>query len=155
MPFFSRCNRPATVTVPVGNLTTPTYEERLDNGVHRLIKVGVTNLFDFVQASKEETLVYNILDRFAKGDPTALMAKRGQFLDVVGMPSTLAEAQQLMINATEKFNSLPADVRAKFDNDVHKYVNQVANASLDDLKEMFGEKSPAPVVKDGDGNVAE
>lgn len=154
MPFFSRCNRPATVPVPVGNVTTPTYEERLVDGVHRLVKVGMTNLFGYVQSSKEETLIYNLLDRFAKGDPTALMAKRGQFLDVVGMPSTLAEAQQLMINATEKFNALPADVRAKFDNDVHKYVSQVANASLDDLKEMFGEKSPAPVVKDGDGDVA-
>lgn len=158
MAFFSRCNRPTTVPVPVGNVTTPIYEERLVDGVTRLVKAGETNLYEYVQSSKEDTLIYNLLDRFAKGDVTALTSRRGQFIDVTGMPTTLAEAQQVMINATEKFNHLSDEVKAKFGYDVNEYINAVAKASPEQLKEMFGVADPVatPIteVKDGDGNVA-
>lgn len=102
-----------------------------------MVVTGEHNLYDYVQASAEDVEIYNILDRFTRGDFTALMQKKGQFLDVTGMPSTLAEAQQLMINATVKFNSLPKDVRNQF-NDVTDYINKVATSDLAGLKEIFG-----------------
>ena len=149
--FFSRCNRPVTAPVPVGGATAPIYEERISDDVRGLVIVGQTNLFEYVQASKDDTLIYNLLDRFVKGDITALLAKKGQFLDCTGMPSTLAEAQQLMINATERFNRLPSDQRAKF-KDVHDYVQKVATADMDGLKEIFGITDTVvnSDVKDGD-----
>lgn len=150
--FFSRCNCPAAARVPVGGSTSPIYEERLSDGVRNLVIVGETNLFDYVQASKDDTLIYNLLDRFTRGDITALLAKKGQFLDVTGMPTTLAEAQQLMINATERFNHLPAEQRAKFA-DVNDYIEKVAKADIDGLKEIFGISDPVGNdVKDGESD---
>lgn len=154
MKFFSRCNRPVTVAVPVGGTLAPVYEERIVDGVQRLVVVGNTNLYDYVQSSKEECLIYNILDRFYRGDITALTSKVGQFIDVTGMPSTLAEAQQLLINASEKFSHLPADIQAKFDGDVNKYISKIANASIDDLKSFFGVGEPAAPVEEVKTDVA-
>lgn len=149
--FFSRCNRPVTVAVPVGGVTAPLYEEHITDDFRGLVIVGQTNLFDYVQASKDDTLIYNLLDRYVKGDITALLSKKGQFLDCTGMPSTLAEAQQLMINAAERFNRLSSEQRAKF-KDVHDYVQKVATSDITGLKEIFGISDPVVNidVKDGD-----
>ena len=136
--IFSRFNRPKTVSLDAGDGTAPVYEKRLVNGRFRLVQTGVTNLFDFVQASKEDTLIYNLIDRFARGDVSALSQRVGQYLDVVGLPSTLAEAQQLMIDVQRKFDHLDADVKAKFDNSVSVYVNSIAKSSPDELCAYFG-----------------
>lgn len=136
--IYSRFNRPKTVPPVVGDGTAPVYEKRLVDGACRLMQTGVTNLFDFVQASKEDTLIYNLIDRFTRGDINALNQRVGQYLDVVGLPSTLAEAQQLMIDVQTKFDRLSADVKAKFDNSVSVYVNSVAKSSPEQLREMFG-----------------
>lgn len=155
--IFSRFNRPKTVSPVVGDGTAPVYEKRLVDGRQRLIQTGLTNLFDFVQASKDDTLIYNLIDRFCKGDVSALAQRVGQYLDVVGLPSTLAEAQQLMIDVQNKFDHLPADVRAKFDNSVNVYVDSIAKSSPDQLRELFNvTKSDVDKhIKDGDVSVAE
>lgn len=136
--IYSRFKRPPCVSPRVGDGTAPVYEKRLVDGVCRLVQTGVTNLFDFVQSSKEDTLIYNLIDRFNRGDVNALNQRVGQYLDVVGLPNTLAEAQQLMIDVQNKFDRLDADIKAKFDNSVSVYVNSVAKSSPDELRAIFG-----------------
>lgn len=155
--IFSRFNRPSVVSPAVGDGTAPVFEKRLVDGHYRLVETGKTNLFDYVQASKEDTLIYNLIDRFARGDVSALSQRVGQYLDVVGLPSTLAEAQQLMIDVQNKFDHLDADVKAKFDNSVSVYVNSVAKSSPDQLRELFGitKQDVDKHKKDGDVDVTE
>lgn len=155
MRFFTAYDRHPTIACPLGGIETPIYSEQLVDGVYRLVKSGVHNISAYVQASLEDTLIYNILDRFVKGDISALMHRKGQFLDVTGMPSTLAEAQQLMINASEKFEKLPDDIKAKFHYDVSEYVSRVAVANGDELLSIFGKDNSDTSVKDGDESVAE
>lgn len=160
MSFFSRINRPKTIPVVLGDGTVPVYDEVLVDGRVKLQQVDTENLFDFVQASKAETSIYNIIDKFNRGDESALNKTVGKFMDVLGMPTTLAEAQQSLINVSKKFDSLPIDIRQKFENNVNIFVDTVSNSSPEKLKEIFGIPSdhPAPVEgpkkdiieKDGD-----
>lgn len=118
---------------------------------------GKDNLFEFVQASKEESLVYNIISRYQRGDLMALNQRVGQYMDVVGMPTNLAEAHQAVIDARRTFDGLPADIRKKFDNSFDLYLEQVAKSTPEQIQALFG-LTPADVattdVKDGDVDVA-
>lgn len=157
MSFFSRVNRPTTIPHPVGDGTAPVYEEFVEDGHRVLKKIGKDNLFDFVQASKEECDIYNILLRYQRGDIDVLNRREGQYLDVVGLPTNLAEAHQLMLDVERKFNSLDPEIRKNFDNSVDVFIDKVSHASEDGLRELFGvpkEEKSIDVVKDGDHSVA-
>lgn len=155
MSFFSRLHRPVTVVPPIGDGTAPIYEEIVENGATVLRKTGEENLYDYVQASKEESLVYNIIARYQRGDVTALNQRVAQYMDVVGMPTNLAEAYSTMIDVQRKFDSLSPDMKKKFDNDVNVFVDVVSHATTAQLQDIFGvTQEQVNVVKDGDGNVA-
>lgn len=153
--FFSRTNRPAAVVPPIGDGTVPKYEEFFENGEYVLKESGRDNLFEFVQASKDETQIYNIIARYQRGDVNALHQRVGQYMDVVGMPTNLLEAQRVMHDVQRKFDNLAPDIKSKFDNDVNVFVDVVSHATPDKLREFFGVSSAdVSNVKDGDDNVA-
>lgn len=157
MSFFSRNNRPKAVSPPIGDGTVPKYEEVVKDGRRGLVENGKDNLFEFVQASKEESLVYNIINRYQRGDLMALNQRVGQYIDVVGMPTNLAEAHQAVIDARRTFDGLPAEIRKKFDYSFDLYLEQVAKSTPEQIQALFG-LTPADVatsdVKDGDVDVA-
>lgn len=57
-----------------------------------------------------------------EGDLEVLNAMRGQYIDTTGMPSTLAEAQQKIIDLKYEFSQLPKDIRKEFDYSEEKYI---------------------------------
>lgn len=80
-----------------------------------------------IQSYLEETKIENIIQR-ASFDPS--IAQRlgaslgdGETQDFTGMPGTLAEAQNLMIEVEQTWDKLPREVKQKFDNDVDKFVH--------------------------------
>jgi len=145
---FSRFNRPETIKAPIGDGTAPLFEERIVDGVRVLIECGRNPLNEFVQASLEETKIYNIINRYQRGDQAALNKVGGQFIDVVGMPTNLAEAQNALLSIERQFNSLPGEVKEKFGNNVNQFVQVVSEGKLDDVLKDF-QITPA-VEKEGD-----
>lgn len=154
MTFYSRLNRPVAVVPPIGDGTAPIYEEIFENGHSRLKKTGSENLFEFVQSSKEETLVYNIIARYRRGDVNALNQRAGQYLDVVGMPTNLAEAYSVMQDVQRKFDSLAPEVRKNFSNDVNVFIDVVTHSKPDELISYFG-VTKNDVAKEVNNNVSE
>lgn len=155
MIFFSLLNRPKAKVPPIGDGTCPTYGEVVKNGHARLEITGKDNLYEYVQASKEECSIYNILARYQRGDTDVLNRRVGQYLDVVGMPTNMAEAYRVMNDVKRKFDALTPDIRKMFDNNVNVFVDKVSHATPDGLREMFGVTAEqVDKVKDGDGNVA-
>lgn len=131
--FYSRTNMPATISQPECPKIVPTYGKVIDDdGKVKVVETGKTNLYEKIQASKEDTLIYNILDRFKAGDVTALQKNQGYYADLTEMPKTLAEAQQSLITAENYFNSLPLDVRKEFN---HSFSEFLATASAGKLAE--------------------
>lgn len=134
--FFTRVNRPRAIPSPVGDGIEPVFEERIVNGVRSLVRTGGNPINAFVQESLRDTLVYNILDRYQRGDVNALQRMSGQFMDVTGMPKNLAEAQQKLIDVERQFSLLPISVRQRFDNSMSKFVAGFADGSaLEILKD--------------------
>lgn len=79
-----------------------------------------------IQSYLEETKIENIINR-AAFDPS-VMQRLGTQLnneepkDFTNMPKTLAEAQNIMIQAENTWNKLPREIKQKFDNDVDKFI---------------------------------
>lgn len=135
--FGTRFNRPDVIPSPVGNGERDIFEERVVDGVKQLVVTGKENFKAFIEASKNETLISNIMKRFEQGDVAALSRVQGFYGDVTGMPSNLAEAQNMLIFLENKFNALPLDIKKKFDNSFDKYVQDISNATVDQFKDLF------------------
>lgn len=137
-PFARRNCRWSTVPCPIGNGERSVFEERVVDGKKRLVITGKENVKDFIESSKAETLISNIMKRFEQGDVSVLSRKQGFYGDVTSMPSNLAEAQNILITLENQFNSLPVEVRKKFDNSFDNYVKTVSNVgSIDEFNSLF------------------
>lgn len=132
--FFSRTNRPRAVGSPFGSHEVIIYEERILDGLKQLVEVGKKDINEFIQAGARECDVYAILERFNRGDQDALFRKKPVCMDVVGLPTSLAAAQQQLIDVSNQFNALPLEVRQHFDNNVHRYVAEIASGNPEALR---------------------
>lgn len=93
----------------------------LKDGSIDLVESGVEDTDEIIQSFKESTDIRMILSRVANGETELLNEKNGIFGDFTGMPKTYAEALQLHIDANRLFNSLPVELKQKFDNDENKF----------------------------------
>ena len=100
--------RPDPVSSPTGDGFEIKREfQTLPDGTRNLVEVGKTNAYEIIQASLEQSLIYNILRRHDAGDPSALAAVQGRYMDVSGLPTSLAEMQALVMSARDGFDQLP------------------------------------------------
>lgn len=144
MQFYSRSNLPETIAQPKCEKIVPTYgKEIAKDGTVKIVETGKTNLYEKIQASKESTMVYNILDRFNAGDVTALNQRQGTYGDFTNMPRTLAEAQQTLIDAEKYFMALPLEVRKEFNHSLSEFLAVAGNGKLAERHEYF--KAPEAV----------
>ena len=126
----SRFSRPLSGFSPIGNGVQTVFEERLVDGVRKLVKTGVNPLNEFVQKSLADTQIYNILAKYERGNTDALNVSVGQFFDSSGFPKNLADAQNSIIKANRYFDSLPLDLRNKFDNSASVFLNSFFDGSM-------------------------
>ena len=90
MSFFSRSKRPSTIPVDVSNTCEVLEDtEIIEDGKRVVVPKGKVNLYEKVQADKASCNIYNILNRFARGDVDVISQRVGQFIDTVGMPSNI------------------------------------------------------------------
>lgn len=128
MEFYNRTNLPPKVGTPTGDKEATTYQTRIDENGHKITEaVGKTNIYDRIQSSLEETKIENIIKRFTEGDMTAFRTGEPIYADITAAPKNLMEAQNMIIKITDEFNSLPVEVRAKFDHSPEKYVAMYGN----------------------------
>lgn len=138
MAFYSRSNLPETIPQPKCEKIIPTYGKKVnDDGSICVVETGKTNLYEKIQASKDETLVYNILDKFNAGDVSVLQQRRGTYGDFTDMPETLVEAQQTLIDAENYFYSLPLEVRKEFNHSVSEFLSSASKGTLSERHKYF------------------
>lgn len=125
LPFktaFNTQTKTAKAT-PSGEKIVFEHREDIDStGRRKLIKDREINIYELIQASAESVEIETILRRAAEGDFSALNVVNGQYIDVVGAPATLAEAQKFVIKAKAEFDELPKEIRAKFENNAEIFV---------------------------------
>ena len=99
-----------------GNIMEPQYKERYDeNGNVYLEQVGEINTYEKIQSYRDEVDPMSILARYAAGD-TTVMANPGWYIDTSKLPANYIEWRNLMNEQKEKFETLPLEIRNKFNN---------------------------------------
>lgn len=126
---------------PAGEKFEITYEMDIDENGHKTLKKSerLENVYEIIQESLEETKIENIIRRAVGGDPTALSTMHGEYIDATNAPASLAEAQRMIIQATEEFFKLPVEIREKFDHSPEMYINELGSQSWMD---KIGYKAP-------------
>lgn len=110
-----------------------------------------------IDSYKDETLIENIV-RKATFDPglfeaLSYGATDGTFTDVTNMPTTLAEAQQIMIDIEQRWNMLPKEIKAKFENNSEKFIGSFGSEAW--MEAMGIEPKKEDATKKGELNEPE
>lgn len=162
--FFTRTNHneKERKETEAGKKTRLTFRWKYDDkGNKSLVQDEEIDRDAEIQSYLEETKIENIINR-AAFDPSIAQNLCGQLndkepQDFTNMPSTLAEAQNLMIQAERTWDKLPREIKQKFDNDVDKFIarfgtEEWANALGIVQKPVVEEK---PVIEEKKGEKAE
>lgn len=148
MSFFSRSKRPSTIPVDVSNTCEVLEDtEIIEDGKRVVVPKGKVNLYEKVQADKASCNIYNILNRFARGDVDVISQRVGQFIDTVGMPSNIIDAHKKLETMRRGFESMPAEFKEKFGYSFDTFVEKGATLSPDDLSALVNPKK-AEVIDD-------
>lgn len=94
----------------------------LEDGQIKLVESGKDDIKDMINSFRDSTDMSFILQRLAAGDTSVLNQRPGFFGDFTQMPTTYAEALQLVIDGRREFNALPLDVKNSFNNDFRQFL---------------------------------
>ena len=118
---------------PAGDEYCPVYAEDVDErGVACIVKVSEEKIQDKIEACKEQTLIYNILNSFDDG--TLLNKAQGVYADLSAMPDNIHDAYQSVRDARMIFNGLSDDIRQRFNNSFDEFI---ASSFLSDFNDKL------------------
>lgn len=130
-----------------------------DNGSQEVMLTGETiNIYDEIQSHKDSVDVKKTLERFINtGDLSALQKVQGAYIDATEFPKTYAQFQQQLIDARNYFESLPVDIRAKFNHNPEEFFAKIGSDEFNNILGIKKEEisfTDVPTVekpvKDGD-----
>lgn len=152
MKFISYFDRlcPSTKTkVPefnsvVGSRFMPTYQYDVVDGVKTLVESGEVDLQAEIDSYADAQDINNIIARFLNGDTSVINPKSGTYGDFTNVPETYAELFSRVQHCENVFNSLPVDIREKFDNSYQKFWSDFGSsefdAVFDEYNSQFGKQ---------------
>lgn len=119
------------------------YEGKImSDGTVKLVPIGKESISEKINSYAAYTDIRYIMNRLRQGDTSVL--RDGAFYgDMTKAPKSLADAMQIMINAENRFNELPLDVRNKFNN---SYLQWMQTAGQDIWFENMGINKEVPEV---------
>lgn len=133
-----------------------TYEGSYDNQGNVVLRsTGVINMYDKIQADKDSTDINLIIKRYVAGDTEALNRVQGTYIDTTMYPKTLMDSLNMTLKAEKDFNSLPAEIKEKFNNNFAQFIAEIGS---DDFAKKLGRQdpvAPADIIKSSDKDVVE
>ena len=127
--------RPRKMCSHVGDPVKKQFVGRYDyNGNVELVEEGIRNVYDEIQSFADECSMDSILRRFAAGDVSVLSKSQGVFVDASQLPEHFVDMCNLVADVERKFNLLPVEERAAYENNFVKYAlgQRVADAAVAD-----------------------
>lgn len=130
-----------------GDRYRPVYTPEVSSdGQIELVQTGVEDLQQYIDSFKDSCDISVMVQRYVAGDETALRNGNPVFMDLLGAPKTLAEAYAMNFRAEAAFNNLPADVRAKFNNNFYTFLSGAGTKEWFDTLKM--DPVPGPIKKE-------
>lgn len=146
----SRVPNPADFISHPGDLFQPIYSASFSaDGSIKLVESDRLDIKREINSHLPLTDMNYILSRLFAGDDSVLTTKVPMYGDFTSFPRTYVEMLDLVQKGEEAFNSLPLDVRAKFDNDRYKWFASIGSDSWFDAMGVSREtiSSDASAVK--------
>lgn len=100
------------------------------NGHMSLVVSGKEDLYEYIQSHADSVDIHIILKRFAMGDVSVLSRVQGTYGDFTQMPKTFAEALNTLVAAEQYFNSLPVEVRQRFNHNFNEFIASMDSPSF-------------------------
>lgn len=147
-PFKTQFMSHERVRKVPGSVEHTLYSSRIaDDGSVELVESGKENIYEAIQSHKDSCDIHVLLARYHNGDVTALSRVQGTYGDFTSMPQSYAELLNMVIKGENLFNSLPVEVRAKFDHSLEKFI--VAMDDMPSFLEKVGVKDVGQVSGSG------
>lgn len=140
----ARVSTPSEFFTCSGELFKPVLSGKLmPDGTIKLSQVDTIDIKCEINSHASTCDMAYILSRLKVGDVSVLSAKEGAYGDFTVFPKTYAEMLQLVQSGEAAFNSLPLDVRSKFDNNINKWF---ASIGTDEWSQKMKIPKPVPTV---------
>lgn len=138
----------------VGSREKITYEARYNaKGQLELHEKGKEDWYGYIQSHKDSVDIHVLLERFQRGDVDVLNRVQGFYGDITSMPSTFADALNIVRSSEEFFNTLPVDERAKFNHNFSEFL--ASFDTPDNLRRLFSVSSDDSLGGDKQSGVSE
>lgn len=123
---------------PSGERYAIRYIMQYDKSGHKhLIENGRTDLQEIIQKDLESTKIQNIIARCVNPEELHMLQKAT--VDITKMPTTMMEANNLMIAARQEFDALPLEIKRYYGNSAERYIadrsqdNSIWNKAVSEL----------------------
>lgn len=131
--FYTQFNRPPLKNVTYSPEAT-VFALVIENDIPLMKEVGKTNTQDMIECSCGYHTVNQLIERFKRGDVSALNSKAGFFGDITGAPDNVITAHKIVDSTFKAYNSLDKEVKDKF-------------GSYDNFMKSFGDGSYVKILQ--------
>lgn len=131
MEYYSESNRPAIIDTPAGSEFSTNYIEKIDqDGKKQLVEAGKTNIYERIQAAKENSLIKNIIERYQIDINRPSNIQEGIGVDLTQMPDNFIDYYNMMQELKAQFEQEPSSIRKEFNNSFEEYLAGANNGKL-------------------------
>ena len=118
-----------------GSRIQPTFADSIDEvtGVATVIKVGETDLDEYIQSFRDTTDIYKILDRLTLSGGALPSVPDNAFADLSSLPTNVHEALKLVNSAKLTFDSLSPEIRKEYSNNFNEFIADFGSARFNKL----------------------
>lgn len=128
LPYVTKYSEKTKTSSPTGEKVQIEHTPHMGlDGRRKLLKDNPKPIYEMIQAHREQCEIERIVKRALEGDMSVLNAIEGQYLDITGAPSSLAQAQQIIINAKRDFDALDPETKKKFENNVEIFIAEAGS----------------------------
>lgn len=138
-----------------GSPRKPTYSPKYaDDGSLQLVPTGFVDTDLEISSRRNQTDMAYILSRLSAGDPTVAPDPNALYGDVTGLPDSPIGMVNFLDDLHRQFDSLPADTRAKFDNNFTRFLaafpvqDSAVQPVVDTSQSVADTTQPVPDVKE-------
>lgn len=109
--------------------------------------VGSHSQSELVNSYRSTADIKEIFKRYISGDTSVLTKRVGEYLDTVGCPDNLLDAQLMLKNGELLWQKLPTDIKEKYGNNVEKFIEAAYSGKLYDDFSIDKESLKAEAAK--------
>lgn len=148
MKFRNKYEHKAIISSNPGSRLHNDYKMKVfDDGTRDLVVIGQIDTYEMIQSHKDSVDLKLTLERYARGDESAINRRQAFFGDFTNMPTTLSELSQRILDAQDLFNTLDVEARRAFDFDAGKFFATIGTPEFESIVSKFNPKADKPIIK--------